>query len=497
MNDRQRFVKLLRARHPCISIVTSEEGHARNVVVGAALDLARPVLTWSVVTGICAGEFEGEHQPRKETMAPVAALRAFALETQAKVLIMLDLGDHIGGEGVPRALREAVEVCRRTGGALVLVDHQERLPDAIAANVARFAPSLPDEAELAAIAKEALRRLKADERIAIDITHAQFAALVRNLRGLTRVQAEQVIRDVAIADDRIDGSVVQGVMVLKRRVMHTRGLLDAIEVPVSLDEIAGMARLKRWLALRGRALDGATPGLEPPRGLLLLGVPGAGKSLCAKAIATAWQRPLLRLDAGVLYDRWVGESERRLRDALQQAEAMAPVVLWIDEIEKAFASASSSASDGGLSQRMFGSFLTWLQERKAPVFLVATANDIEALPPELLRKGRFDEVFFVDLPTPAARRGILRIHLAKRGRDPAAFDLDALVAASDGHSGAEIEQAIIAALYEAQAAGEALADAHLRTTFQAAIPLAVTMGERIAALRAWAAQRCVSAEEPA
>ena len=226
----------------------------------------------------------------------------------------------------------------------------------------------------------------------------------------------------------------------------------------------------------------------------MLGVQGAGKSLSAKAVATAWQRPLLRLDAGALYDKFIGESERNLRTALHQAEMMSPVVLWIDEIEKGFASAASHSSDGGLSKRMFGTLLTWMQERKAPVFLVATANDIEALPPELLRKGRFDEIFFVDLPALEARHAIFTVHLKKRKRDPKKFDVDSLAEASDGYSGAEIEQAVISALYDAFASKQELTTQHLLDALKNSPPLSVTMAERITALREWAQGRCVPAD---
>jgi SpoVK/Ycf46/Vps4 family AAA+-type ATPase len=226
----------------------------------------------------------------------------------------------------------------------------------------------------------------------------------------------------------------------------------------------------------------------------MLGMQGAGKSLSAKAVATSWQRPLLRLDVGALYDRYIGESERRLRDALRQAEMMSPIILWIDEIEKGFASAASQSTDGGLSKRMFGSLLTWMQEHKTQVFLIATANDIEALPPELLRKGRFDEIFFVDLPGLEARRQIFSIHLAKRQRDPEAFDLDTLAEASDGFSGAEIEQAVIAALCQAFSANAQLTTAGLTTAIKSSPPLSVTMAERVQELREWAAGRCMAAD---
>ena len=226
----------------------------------------------------------------------------------------------------------------------------------------------------------------------------------------------------------------------------------------------------------------------------MLGVQGAGKSLCAKAIATAWHQPLLRMDPSALYASYIGESERNLRDALRQTEAMSPVILWIDEIEKGFASAASQSTDGGLSKRMFGTLLTWMQEHEAPVFVIATANDIEALPPELLRKGRFDEIFFVDLPDETVRKDIFAIHLKKRGREPGKFDLDALARTSEGYSGAEIEQAVISALHEAYANKTELDTNRILSALRNSPPLSVTMAESVQCLRAWAEGRCVPAD---
>ncbi len=273
------------------------------------------------------------------------------------------------------------------------------------------------------------------------------------------------------------------------------GILEFIEAPVDLSEIGGLARLKAWLEQRRGALskEGVEFGLVPPRGVLMLGVQGAGKSLCAKAIASAWRRPLLRLDAGSLYDRYVGESERNLRATLRQAEMMAPIILWIDEIEKAFAGAAGASTDGGLSRRLFGTLLTWMQDHEAPVFIVATANDIEALPPELLRKGRFDEIFFVDLPDESVRAEIFAIHLRRRGRDASAFDVASLARASEGFSGAEIEQAVLGGLHAAFSAGEPLGTAHVMELVRTSPPLSVTMSEKIAHLRRWASTRCVPA----
>jgi SpoVK/Ycf46/Vps4 family AAA+-type ATPase len=334
--------------------------------------------------------------------------------------------------------------------------------------------------------------------VEVAIRRSSFARLVRNLRGLSRRQVRRLVIEAALHERRFDDRDLATVLLRKRNVLgDLGGVLEFVESPVSLDEIGGLARLKAWLGKRSldRAEEAREYGLRPPRGVLLLGVQGAGKSLAAKAIATAWGVPLLRLDAGALYDKFVGESERKLRESLEQADRLAPAVLWIDEIEKGFASAASLSSDGGLSRRMFGTLLTWMQERTAPSFLAATANDISALPPELLRKGRFDEVFFVDLPTAEVRRRILEIHLAKRKRDPESFDLGRLADAADGFSGAEIEAAIESAMREAFGdRARPLTDADLLTAFATSPPISRVMAGRIGELRDWAKGKTVPAE---
>ncbi|MBN2133332.1 MAG: AAA family ATPase, partial [Sedimentisphaerales bacterium] len=339
-------------------------------------------------------------------------------------------------------------------------------------------------------------RLHRKKPIEVGITQKGLDTIVRNLRGLTRRQAMRIISDAVAADQRFSDEDINIVIANKRRMIQQGGLLEYIQTPLDLSEIGGMNRLKRWLNQRRDAFSHEAKefGLTPPRGVLMLGVQGAGKSLCAKAIATAWHQPLLRLDPGTLYGSFIGESEHNLRDALRQTEMMSPVILWIDEIEKAFASAASRSADGGLSQRMFGTLLTWLQEREAPVFVVATANDIEALPPELLRKGRFDEIFFVDLPTAEVREQIFAIHLSKRGRDPKKFDLAALAEASEGRSGSEIEQAVISALHEAYAEKAELDTQRIVAAVQASPPLSATMAEKVSILRQWGQGRCMSAD---
>jgi SpoVK/Ycf46/Vps4 family AAA+-type ATPase len=394
-------------------------------------------------------------------------------------------------------MRDLLRHIEQTGAHLVLIDHADRLPPAIAAHSARLELSLPDEAELEKLVVEGLRRANRQSPIRILTRRDGILAVARGLRGLTRSQAERVVFDTVSDDRTFDDADVEGALAQKRRLLGGDGVLESIEIPASMEDLGGMDNLKDWLRRRSPEALGAHAaayGLEASRGVLILGVQGAGKSLCAKAIAAAWRRSLLRLDPGALYNSYIGASEQRLRDALRQAEAMAPIVLWIDEIEKGFASAASRSTDGGLSQRMFGSLLTWMQEHRSPVFLTATANDIEALPPELLRKGRFDEIFFVDLPSRRVREDICAIHLKKRNQDPKSFDLGALAEASRGRSGAEIEQAIISASYDALDAGKPLNADMIVRCLERSPPLSVTMRERIAALRAWAKSRCVPAD---
>jgi len=495
MNDIARLQELIAARHPCIFIVTDEELHALAVVRDAAMQSLPELQIWSVVGGLRDG-WIADPPTLPETEHPAAALFQIARRTKRTLYVMLDLVGHLRDERTLRTARDAIRQCAQSGSTLILIDHRDDLPPVIAAYATRFDLSLPDDDELDKLVRDTLRKLHGDQPITVDITRRQLETILRNLRGLSRRQAEQIVREAVATDRRFDASDLNAVMAGKRRALQRDGLLEYIEAPTDLNEIGGLRRLKDWLRVRESSLSeqAAAYGLLPPRGILMLGVQGAGKSLCAKAIATAWGRPLLRMDPGALYDKYVGESEKRLRDALRQAERMSPIILWIDEIEKAFASAAARSTDGGLSQRMFATLLTWMQEHTAPVFLVATANDIEALPPELLRKGRFDEIFFVDLPEESVRRQIFEIHLKKRKREVNGFDLAALSAAADGYSGAEIEQAVLAALHQAFSDNADLDTPRLLAAVRASRPLSVTMGERIEALREWARDRCVPAD---
>lgn len=494
-NDAQRLEMLFRGGHPCISINTFEEAEAVDAVRTAALELVLPIWVWSINKGVADGLLS-ESPPVPDTGHPAAALYHLSETKVRSVAVLLDVGTHLKDARTLRMLRDAIEAFARLGGHLVLVDHDDTVPEVVKAIATKFEPSLPEEAEIGEIVRETLRDRNQRGRITVELKRSELDAIVRGLRGLNRRQVRQLVLDACADDAKFCAEDLPRILAAKRAHVQGGGLLEYVETPITLDEVGGLRRLKYWLEHRKLALsdDAVAFGLQPPRGVLMIGVQGAGKSLSAKAVATAWQRPLLRMDVGVLYDRYIGESERKLRESLQQAERMAPIVLWIDEIEKAFASAANQSNDGGLSRRMFATILTWMQEHTSPVFIVATANDIEALPPELLRKGRFDEIFFVDLPDDDARQQIFSIHIRKRKRDPKRFDLVKLAHAAEGFSGAEIEQAVLSAMHDAFAKGGELTTDGIVAAVKASPPLSVTMAERIEALREWSKGRCVPAD---
>jgi hypothetical protein len=495
MGDAEKFKQLVESDDNCLSIVTYEERYALEIVRNTALDLEYSLWIWSVAGGVKEG-FLADSPYVADTESPTAGLRYLAETEQNSICVALDLAEHLKASSVLRALRDLINRFEQNGNTLVMVDCKDTLPEVVKSYSKPFEISFPSQQELLTIVRDTLQRVHRKTPIEIGITKKGLDTIVRNLRGLTRRQAERIIIDT-VADDRcFDDNDINRVIASKRGMIQRGGLLEYVETPLDLSEIGGMRHLKKWLNQRKGAFSTEAEqfGLQAPKGVLMLGVQGAGKSLCAKAIATAWHQPLLRLDPGALYASFIGESERNLRDALRQTEMMSPVVLWIDEIEKAFASAASRSADGGLSQRMFGTLLTWMQEHEAPVFVVATANDIGALPPELLRKGRFDEIFFVDLPSLKVRKDILAIHLLKRKRDPEKFDLGALARASAGYSGSEIEQAVVSALHEAYSGKTGLSMDLILSAIKNSPPISVTMAESVQGLRAWAKDRCVPAD---
>ncbi len=494
MGDCKQLGRLIEGGYNCISIVTHEELYALELARVAAINLNRPVWMWSMGRGVREGLVSGSCSVA-ETELPGPGLRNLMDTQPGSVCITLDLAEHLKGLAL-RMLRDMLEQFDKTGSTLIMIDSTDKLPEVVKAYARPFHLSFPDTPELEELVRRTLARFNREKSIDVAITRRGLDTIVRNLRGLTRRQAERIILDTVCEDRRFDDEDINVVIASKRQMVQRGELLQYIQTPRDLSEIGGMRRLKKWLRTRSHAFGSEAEafGLRTPRGVLMLGVQGAGKSLCAKAIATAWRQPLLRLDPGTLYNSFIGESEANLRRALHQTEAMSPVVLWIDEIEKGFASAASQSTDGGLSKRLFGTLLTWMQEHEAPVFVVATANDIEALPPELLRKGRFDEIFFVDLPNAAIRKKIIAIHLKKRGRDPKQFDLNRLAEVSNGYSGSEIEEAVLAALHEAFADKTDLDTDRLVAAIQISPPLSTTMAEKVQALRNWAQGRCVPAD---
>lgn len=492
--DRLRGVMRVTSQ-PAITIATPEEAYALALVRDAAADLGMVCHRWTLTGGLQDAGVE-DHGVISDTEAPDKALKRIARERRPGVYVLLDVGPHLEEPKAARAMREALFRAHDQAQLLVLIDHGPITLPIVRQYATAFEVYPPEGEEIERIVRAQLRAHHRHTPIDVDVKRSEWDAMVRNLRGLTRRQIRNIIAEVVREDHRFDRDDLHTIIARKREYVRGDGLLEFIDAPTSLDDIGGLDTLKKWLSSRllTTEAEAAEHGLDSPRGVLMLGVQGAGKSLCAKAISAAWKRPLLRLDPTTLYDRFVGESENRLRTALRQAELMAPLILWIDEIEKGFASMGNSSADGGLSRRMFGSLLTWMQEHREPVFIVATANDIESLPPELMRKGRFDEIFFVDLPREEARRAILEIHLRKRKLNPEDFGLPVLVAATAGYSGAEIEQGIVAARHEAFARREALTTDRLAGVYAASPPLSVTMAEKVADLRAWARGRCVMAD---
>ncbi len=492
MFDTHDLAVLLRSGAPLIVIETNEEALLVDAFRHVVAELMRPLHAWSITRGLQRLDMDDPDTPAANDSSVL--LEAMQRTRQRGIWLLFDFSPYLRYATNARRLREMALADGPQRHSVVLVGAKVELPDELAPLATRYEMRLPDEAGLAKMVREeafAYSREHAGRRAEIDA--AAQRALIRHLRGLSMIDARAIVRRLIHADGKIAQGDVLAAQQAKFELLGKGGVLGFEPDVADFAQVAGLARLKRWIGQR-RALfvEGNAPkGLDPPRGVLLLGVQGCGKSLAAKACAGGFGVPLLRLDFGALYNKYHGETERNLRDALKAADAMSPCVLWCDEIEKGLA---TSNSDDGVSRRVLGSLLTWMNERKSSVFLVATANDVSQLPPEFLRKGRFDELFFVDLPGVDARREALRIHLARRELDPARFDLDALAAATDGYSGAEIEQAIVSALYDAHADGRRADTPRILAAIAATRPLSVLMAERVQALREWARERSVPAD---
>ncbi len=481
---------LVRSRYGIILLDTPDEAQADALIRAVATQQSLALYHWSRHAGIRkAGTGGGV---ASDTAAPLGALQHIANEGAEGLYVFPVNEPWLEDGGIASALKEAGAALGKVRGAVLLVGDSIKLPSALAREAATLPVPTPTEAEY----RELLRRLVRDLQPKMELTPEMTARLLKLLSGLTQGEARRVLTRAILDDGRLTEEDLEQVARAKRQSVLQESLLEYYAAEETLADVAGLERLKRWLTARHALLTdpekAARYNLPFPRGILLLGVPGCGKSLSAKAVAREWQLPLLRLDATRLYNKYVGETERNLHRAMRAAERVSPAVLWIDEIEKAF-SVDGGGDDGGLSLRLLGAFLSWLQERTHPVFVVATANDITRLPPELIRKGRFDEVFFVDLPGGPEREAIFGLQLKHRGQDPGNFDLKGLAAATSGWSGAEIEQAVVGALYTCLARDEPLEEAGILWEVDRTRPLSETMVENITQLRQWAEGRTVSA----
>jgi len=497
MDQRHDLELILRSRTPIMLIETQDEARILELLKSIALSLSTadgtggylPLFRWTVTDGLQRLDIDLE--PQILNSEPTDVLRHIRAVDKPGIYVLLDFHPFLNDPVHVRLLKDISIRFAEARRQLVLISHKIELPSELESFSARVHLALPDESERRRIVERVAEnwsrdnkgtRVKADKRA--------YGMLVENLAGLTSRDTERLARNAIFHDGAITHDDLPAVMQAKYELLNRGGALHFEYDTARFSDVGGLERLKTWLSQRRAPFrrDADSAHLDPPKGILLIGVQGCGKSLAAKATAGVFGVPLLRLDFGSLYDKYHGETERKLRESLKTADVMSPCVLWIDEIEKGLA---GRGGETGTTQRVLGTFLTWLAEKSSGVFVVATANDIGTLPPELVRKGRFDEIFFVDLPDLRIRASIFAIHLTTRAQALAEFDLEALARAAEGFSGAEIEQSVVSALYAAHAKREPLATAHVLEEIKATKPLSVVMHERIDALRRWADGRTV------
>lgn len=493
---------LIRARYPILYVLTSEELRLGRVLEAIASRRQKRLIEWTCTGGIVPhGTSVQSRQRSQATRDPMVALDQVLEQVEPAIFVFKDLHPWLGRDhpAVIRRLKDIALHLRNSLKTIVMVSPVLEIPVELEKEVSVLHLPLPSREELSELLDGIMSEVGSKARIAMDLDMVGRQRLVDACLGLTQTEAENVFARLLVEHGQITGDMIREVMAEKQQIIRKSGLLEYIPAAEGLESVGGMEALKRWVRERASALgeEARQFGLPPPRGLLLLGVQGCGKSLSAKAVAAEWQLPLLRFDLGRMFGSFVGASEENVRRAIAVAESIAPAVLWIDEIDKAFAGGAGGASDGGVGARVLGTLLTWMAEKVSPVFVVATANEIAHLPPELLRKGRLDEIFFVDLPTLPERREILEVHLRRRGRNAARFDLARHALQSEGYSGAELEQAVVSGLFRAFASHRELEDSDLGASLGEMIPLARTLSEALGHFRSWAANRARPASGPA
>ncbi|MEZ5474479.1 MAG: AAA family ATPase [Steroidobacteraceae bacterium] len=486
---------LLASRTALIVVESRDETRVLDLVRTASLRAGRGrgwgVFQWSVTEGLL--RIDQDMGGAQKTLAdPAQLLRHLKATPMPGIYVLLDFHPYLSDPLYVRTLKDVAQGYDQVARTIVLTSYELKLPVELEHLTAVLKLELPNENEREAILlRVAQDWAAAHGRQPPKMTPAMTQAIVQNLHGLSAQEVARLARNAIFDDGALTEGDLKPLLAAKYELLNRAGTLTYEPDTARFAEVGGMKTLGRWITQRKAAFDGSARQLDAPKGVLLLGVQGCGKSLAARAAAGLLGVPLVRLDFGALYSKWHGESEKNLRDSLASAEALAPCVLWIDEIEKALA---GNDSDSGVARRVLGTFLTWLAEQRSRIFVVATANDISALPPELIRKGRFDEIFFVDLPDDKARLSILTIHARKRGIALNRTDAAALAVRSAGFSGAELEQAIVSALYSAHAGGVPVSATTIAREIDATRPLSVVMREKIAELRAWAADRTVAAD---
>ncbi len=492
MNDLNDLGLLLDSKVPILVIESYEEPRVLEMITRLAVHRASPLFTWSATEGLNRLGFGGDAGDSDESRDPNTVLELIKKADQPGIYVLCDFHPYFKDEPINvRLLREIAMRHHTLGHTVILLSHALELPNEVKRYSARFELSMPSEDQLMNLVRqEASQWSRSQGGRAVRSDKATFNKLVQNLRGVPLQDATQLVRGAIYDDGAIDESDLPELNKAKFALMDMEGVLSFEYDTTKFSEVGGLNKLKSWLEARRENVLSDNTSLDTPRGIMLLGIQGSGKSLAAKAVAGMWSLPLLRLDFGSLYNKFFGETERNLREALKLADMMSPCVLWLDEIEKGI---SVDQNDAGISQRILGTLLTWMSERKSMAFIVATSNDITKLPPELIRKGRLDEIFFVDLPDREIRMEIFEIHLQKRDMNPNEFDLARLAEVSEGFSGAEIEQIIVNALYTVAASDEVLNSGALETAIRSTNPLSVVMKEKVEGLRLWAKDRCVFA----
>lgn len=538
----ERLKVLINSSTPIIVMETSEEMRAVNMVRAACAELNMATFEWTIADGLVrsgsgaaplppaasawsqgarpqtrsilspsAGEAErlsralmtsdsgaaAAGASMYNTREPVQALANMESMTIEAVFLLKDFHRHMDDPVVVRRLRDVGQKFSANRRTVIITAPELAVPPELTTLVEYFDLPLPDRDRLHEIVRETFTRLSKTYTLKLQLDASGVDAMAANLRGLTEEEAERAISQALVTRYALCPETITDVLDAKKQLLRHSGMLEFIEASDNMANVGGLENLKHWLQLRRGAWEDSARefGLEAPKGVIILGVQGCGKSLCARAVAGEWKLPLVKFDTSAVYDKYIGETEKRIRKVFQVAEGLAPCVLWIDELEKVFAGSGpdSASADAGVSSRLLASFLSWMQDRKAPVFVAATCNNVSVLPPELIRKGRFDELFFVDLPNRVERRQIFSIQLAKRKRTPGEFDLEKVAAAAKGYSGAEIDAAVQGALYTAYSEKKPLSTQLLIDALSQTVPLSTTRAEEITDLRDWAKTRAVPA----